>query len=144
MEYVAIASVLIAGTYTAVQQRRAGQFQEIQYKEQAQAEEDAARDREVNRRQRLVEALASQNAEGGALGALPGFGSRAAQTLEDVRRANLDSLTDRAITGRRALVLRQSGRFARSAANAQSYGTILSTVSDAASMYSGGASGAGG
>lgn len=138
MEYVAVATIIASGVYQANEQKRAGQFQEIQHKEQAEEEVDAARDREVERRRRLVQALAIQNAEGGAMGAAPGFGSRGAIALSDVRRANLDSLSDRSRTNRRALRLREAGRFARKQGDAAAVGTLLETAGQVAGGTGGG------
>ena len=130
MQAAAVATLLIAGGSQAISQIRAGQQAEVEYKERAQQELDAARDREIERRRRLVSALASQNAEAGALGAMTGFGSRAAIALSDARRASLDSLTDRASTNRRALMLRSAGAEARR----QSYLGAATTLFETASQ----------
>lgn len=108
-DYAVYAGLGALAGYQFEQTTRAAKFQEIQLKEQAQQERDAARDREVERRRRLVQALASQNAEAGAVGAAPGVGSRAAIALADARRANFESLADRASTNRRALLLERAG-----------------------------------
>lgn len=63
-----LGATALAGGAAAVSAKRAGALQEIEHKRQAQEEETAARDREIERRRRLVQALASQNAEAGALG----------------------------------------------------------------------------
>lgn len=128
MEWVAVGSLLAAGAGGAIAQRRAGQYQDIQYRQQAQQEQDASRDREIDRRRRLVSALASQNAEAGALGAAPGVGSRAAIALTDARRAGYESLADRASTNRRSLLLRSAGREARKQGNLGAFATAAETT----------------
>lgn len=130
MEWVAVGSLLAAGAAGAVAQKREGQYQDIQYREQAQAETDAARDREIDRRRRLVAALSSQSAEAGAVGAAPGVGSRAAIALSDARRAGYESLADRSSTNRRALLLRSAGKHARRQGNLQAGATLLGTTAD--------------
>src|SRR5690606_7540023 len=108
MQFVPFILVAAAGGASALAQYRTGQLQDIQHRQQEQAEQDAARDREIERRRQLLAALASQSAEAGALGVASGVGSRAAITLTDVKRAQMDSLSDRAMTSRRALMLRQA------------------------------------
>lgn len=122
----------VAAAFTYKAQRDAGAMARIQYKEQAQQEQDAARSREIDRRRRLVEALASQNAEAGAIGAATGVGSRRAIAMADARLASLDSLTDRASTNRRAIMLRKAGDEAYRQARLQGYATLLDTAGDAA------------
>lgn len=130
MEWALIGS-LIAGTAAAAQtQRNSGKMADIQYREQAQQETDAARDREIDRRRRLVSALASQNAEAGALGVTPGVGSRAALVLSDAKRARYENLADRAGTGRRALVLRSAGRNARKQGDLAAASSLLGGSAD--------------
>lgn len=129
LPYIYLAAT-VAGTAVSVKASQdAGKATQIAHKEQAKQEEMAARDREIERRRRLVQALASQNAEAGAAGLDPTVGSRRAITLEDQRRAGLDTLTDRAMTSRRALNLRAAGKNARRQANLESAATILNTAS---------------
>lgn len=125
MEWAIVGS-LIAGTVASAQQsRNAGKLADIQYREQAQQETDAARDREIERRRRLVSALASQNAEAGALGVAPGVGSRSALAMSDVKRARYENIADRASTGRRSLMLRSAGRHARKQGDLGAASTLL-------------------
>lgn len=132
-----LGATAVAGGMAAVSARRAGKLQDIQYKRQAEDEETAARDREIERRRRLVQALASQNAEAGALGLDPTTGSRRAITLEDVRRARMDDLTDRAMTSRRGVSLRLAGSEARKQGNIQAGATLLDTVGNVANGWPG-------
>lgn len=137
MEAAIFGSIIASGALAASSQRQAGKFQEIEYKERAQAETDAGRDREIDRRRRLVAALASQNAEAGALGAAPGVGSRAAVARADAKRAAYEIGADRASTGRRALLLRSAGREARRQGNYAAVGTLLDTAVGAMETFPG-------
>lgn len=137
MQVVIPALIAGAGVAAASSQVAAGKMRNIEYKEQAQQEQDAARDREIDRRRRLVSALASQNAEAGALGATTGVGSGAAIALTDARRANYESLADRATTNRRSLMLRTAGKFARRQGNAAAVATLLDTGTDVANAWPG-------
>lgn len=57
-----------AGTAGAVMSIRAGNAQASQAKMQARSEADSAKQQEINRRQQLLRALATQNAAAGAAG----------------------------------------------------------------------------
>lgn len=128
MEFAALA-LFAAGTGAQIKaQQNAGKAAQIEYKQRAQQEVDAGRDREIDRRRRLMSALSSQNAEAGALG-IDTSGSRTALALTDARMASRDSLTDRAMTNRRATMLISAGREARNQANLQSGATLLDSVS---------------
>lgn len=128
LPFIYLGVTAAAGAASAIQARNAGKLQQIEYQRQAKEEEVSARDREIERRRRLVQALASQNAEAGALGIDPTTGSRRAITLEDVRLARMDDLTDRAMTSRRSVSLRSAGRSARRQGNLQAGATLLDTV----------------
>lgn len=129
MEWAIVGS-LIAGTVASAKaSSNAGKMASIQYREQADQETDAARDREIDRRRRLVTALASQNAEAGALGIAP-VGSTSAIALSDVRRARYETLADKAGTGRRSLMLRSSAKHARSQGALTAGATLLGGAGD--------------
>lgn len=124
MQFAALA-LFAAGTGVQIRgQQIAGKAIQIERKQQIQQETDAARDRDIERRRRLVTALASQNAEAGALG-VANSGSRSALAITDASNAARDSLTDRAMTGRRALLLKAQGKEARNQANIQSAATLM-------------------
>jgi len=135
---VYLGATILAGGVAARSAHNAGKATEIQYKEQAKQEEVSARDREIERRRRLVQALSSQNAEAGAAGIDPTTGSRRAMTLEDARLAQMDSLTDRAMTNRRAINLRSAGRNARRQGDLQAAGSLLNTGASVADGWPGG------
>lgn len=120
-------AAVAGGGLAARQASNAGKAQEIQFKEQAKQEEVGAKDREIERRRSLIEAISTQNAEAGAVGDSINVGSRRAIALEDIRRSRLDNLTDRAVTGRNTLNLRSQGRFAKRQGNLEAAGTLLST-----------------
>lgn len=132
-----LGATLAAGGASYVSQRRAGAMQKLAYQEQAKDEEFAARDREIERRRRLVQAIASQNAEAGAIGIDPTTGSRRAILLEDTRRARLDDLSDRAMNTRRGASLRSAGREARTQSNIQAGATLFDTASSAVNAWPG-------
>ena len=127
----------VVGGLQARQQYVAGKQAQIEYKEAAQRELDSARDREIERRRRLVSALASQAAEGGAIGAVPGIGSRAAITLRQAKEASYDTLADRATSGRRALMLRQAGNQAKKQGLLGAGATLLQTGVSVADQWPG-------
>lgn len=127
MKWAGFGGTIATGLLGAASTYRSGGFQQIEYNERAQAELDASRDREIDRRRRLVAALASQNAEAGAIGAAPGVGSRAAQARADARRAAYETGADRATTGRRALLLRKAGSEAKRQAGYLTAATLLDT-----------------
>jgi hypothetical protein len=136
LPFIYLGATVLSGAAAVYSQKRAGALQAIAYKEQAKDEEFSARDREIERRQRLVRALASQNAEAGALG-IDNTGSRRAMVLDDVKRARFDDLTDRAMTTRRAASLKSAGREARKQSNIQAGMTLLDTAGSAANAWPG-------
>lgn len=90
---------------------RAGQAQKVQYDMQAEAERVQARDREIQRKQRLIAALASQNAARGAQG-IRLQGSPAAMMKSDISEARFGSLIDRGNTSMKVRQYQQSGKHA--------------------------------
>jgi len=125
MQFAALAT----GVLSAEATKRAGDFRRDQYESQAKDELDSARDREIERRRRLISALASQNAEAGALGATPGIGSVAAIAKADARRASYESLADRVGTSRRTLLLKSAAKQATKQAKLGIFGTAADTAS---------------
>lgn len=132
LPFIYLGATVLSGALAYRQQRTAGKIAEFQYRDQAEQEETAARDREIERRRRLVQALASQNAEAGALGIDGATGSRRAIVLDDVRRSRMDSLSDRAMTNRRAVNLRSAGGNYRRQSNIGAATNLLDTVSSVA------------
>lgn len=120
-------TLLALGTGAQViSSRNAAKAQEIQYKEQAKDEQVGARDREIERKRRLVSALSAQAAEAGAAGVDPTVGTRRALALDDVKEAGYDSQIDQARTNRRSLLLKSAAKDARRQGDLQGAGAILS------------------
>jgi len=92
---------------------RAGQQQEVNYQMQADQERFAARDREVQRRRRIVAALASQNACRGATGVRAFEGSPAAMMKNDQALFEYDQSMASSNTSMRQQTLLTSGKHAR-------------------------------
>lgn len=130
MQYVGTALTVAAGATAVAAYKSSGDYDKIAYEERAKSEADAARDREIDRRRRLVSALSSQNAEAGAVGAAPGIGSRKAIALSDARRASYESLADKANTGRRSLMLRAAGKQAKRQGTTNALVTAMGTAED--------------
>ena len=102
----------LATVGSAIGQARAGEMQEIQYKQQVEQEKIAARDRELQRKNRLLASLATQSAVRGAQGVAM-EGSPAAMMRSDIGRFEYDQLTDIAGTKMRTTSALQSGRYAK-------------------------------
>lgn len=102
----------LAQAGSALGQVRAGQMQEIQYKQQVEQEKIAARDRELQRKNRLLASLATQSAVRGAQGVAM-EGSPASMMRSDIGRFEMDQLTDIAGTKMRTTAALQSGKYAR-------------------------------
>ena len=92
---------------------RAGQAQQVNYQMQARQEEFAAKDREVQRRKRLVASLASQNAVRGASGVRAFEGSPAAMMQSDIDAAAYDNTMADANLGMKKQSLLTSGKYAQ-------------------------------
>ena len=114
-----VATSTALGVNAAIQQRRAGKISEKQSELNAAAEGDAARQREVERKQNLLRAISSQEAEAGARGIAFGEGSPARIAELDIDKANTDLAVDRASSLQRQRSLRSQGRAARISGNAQ-------------------------
>lgn len=106
-----VLSILGTG-FSMISSVRAGQAQQVQYEMQADAERVASRDREIQRKQRLVSALASQNAARAAQGIRSFEGSAAAMMRSDIGEAEYGSLIGRANTDMKVAQYQQSGQAA--------------------------------
>jgi hypothetical protein len=131
---VVVGATVGSGLLKAGAERRAGQEQSIELKMQARQEEDAARDRELNRRRALVRALSTQIASFGASGVDPGTGSPAAIARRDAFLADEETAIDRAQTARQSTTLRRQARSARRIGTLRATSTLLSTGAQAASL----------
>lgn len=109
---------------SARQSRAAGRVADAEAQIAANAEGDAARQREIERKRLLLRAISTQVAEAGAQGiAMDGSAARMAQL--DIDDANTDLMIDNANTRSRQAGLRAQGRAARLQGSAQAGATLL-------------------
>jgi hypothetical protein len=124
--YVAAA----VGAYSQVQQGRAQAFQ---YKAEAQQAKMQARDTEIERRQRLLRALAERQAETAAGGATlegtPGVLINASE-----QQSNLDALALEGMTSNRIASLSAAARNARTVANTSAAADFVMALTGSGGM----------
>ncbi len=104
----------------------AGNAQKVNYKMQARNTEFAAKDREVQRRQRLVASLASQNAYRGATGVSAYEGSPAAMMKNDFASFDFDQSMAAANLGMQQSSLLTSGKYAQQSGYLSAGSSLLS------------------
>ena len=131
-----ITATVVMGVSTGVQvygQVQAGKAQEDALKEQARQEKIAAEGRELERQQQLSQALAA-NTVGLAAGNIGMEGTPASIALESAQNIGMSEgmigMSDRLAQAQ----LKRQGKNARSAANLQAAGTLLSGVSQASAL----------
>jgi len=110
-----------AAAYGNYQQGKATQYE---YQRQAEQEKLAARDREIERRNRLLRAL-SQRTVAAAAGGSSLEGSPAALINRDVREFNLESLSSEASSASTQAGLRAAGTNARRIGTIKAVGNLL-------------------
>lgn len=120
-----------SGVISAQQSRAAGRMQQAQAEINANAEGDAARERETQRKKLLLRAISSQVAEAGASGIRFSEGSPEQIARLDIDESRRDIEFDRANTLQRQRGLRSQGRAARIAGNARAASTLLDTAAKA-------------
>ena len=98
---------------SAVQSVNAGKAQEAAYKRDAERESFAAKDKEIQRKKRLVAALATQNAVRGAQGVAAFEGSSLNMMLQDVENFEYDQDMGAANLAMTRQSLLESGKAAR-------------------------------
>lgn len=103
---------------------RAGQAQEVQYQMQAQQEADAAKDRELQRKQQLIAAIASQRATRGAQG-ITMAGSPAGMIQSDIDSYSYGSTLDAANTSMAQQQYLTSGKYAAKSGYTSAANTLL-------------------
>ena len=104
--------------------------QKADYKEQAEAEQFNAKNREIDRKRNLLKALAWQNVKGGSSGTFGGKGSsQDAMMREDISLKGFDTTLDRGRTSQRVSGLNQRGDSAMT-------GSLISAASEGYSSYS--------
>lgn len=126
---------LYAGVESARMTRQAGKIAEAQSRIDANAEGDAARNREIERKKMLLRAISSQQAQAGAAGVSFSEGSPRAIAQLDIDEAADDLLIDRTNTRARQRALITGGRNARISANAQANISLLDTAAQTARMF---------
>jgi hypothetical protein len=112
-------------------QVKSGIEQKKMYAMQARQEQFAAREREIQRRRNLVEALASQNAAAAARGITPG-GSVRTLMQADIGQFSRDQRVDQLGTAGKVSQIKQAGRNAMTS-------SLLSAASTVGGHYYGGA-----
>lgn len=115
------------------QTRAAGSVAQGQAEVAAKAEEAAGVSRESDRKARLAEALASQNATAGAGGIAAFEGSPLSVMKEDVRRESVATERDVFQTKLRAMTIRAGGKIAKQQARLSAGIGLISAVEDAGS-----------
>jgi hypothetical protein len=140
----AVASAGI-GAYSAYQQGEAAEAaakgQQDQLNRQAEQEEVAAKEREIDRRKRLLSAMASQNAASAASGIRAYEGSALNMLKTDVNSYEYDSIMDKGSTSSTINALKSQGQWAMYGGNVAKRtslfkvgGKVLSGVSSVASL----------
>ena len=130
---IMIAATVGSGVLSAKAQRDAGIAAKNEAHNQAVREGDAARGREIERRRRLLQALASQSATAGAQGASPDW----SVATSDISYAQNDILTDQSNTIAEQNALRARGRNARRAGNIGAITSLLDTAGSVAGTFGG-------
>ena len=104
---------MLMAVMSAVQSVNAGKAQEAAYKRDAERESFAAKDKEIQRKKRLVAALATQNAVRGAQGVAAFEGSSLNMMLQDVETFEYDQDMGAANLAMTRQSLLESGKAAR-------------------------------
>ena len=110
----------------------AGNAEAAVYKQQAQQEEFAAKDREIQRRRRLISSLASQNAYRGATGVRAYEGSPAAMMKSDREEFDYDQLMGDANLSMKTSSLLTSGKYAKQTGYSSAGSSLLNYASNRA------------
>lgn len=140
MQFAMIGLMAASGIFAAVQQRNAGIIQSNALKAQARVEGDAAKQREIERRQVLMRTLAAQNARAGAMGVETG-GSIGGIIRKDIKDNQQDLLVNSANYAAKRQALITGAANAEYTGNMQAVGSLLDTAAQGAKMYGGGMGG---
>jgi hypothetical protein len=131
----AIAVTATAGAVSARGQYVAGKTQEIELKRQAEEERMAAQSRELQRREELNRALAS-NVVGQAMSGISGEGTPASIALASAERASLSEATIGLSEKLKQAQLRRQASSAKQAGYLAATSTLLKTGAQAAQLAS--------
>jgi len=132
----AIALTATAGAVSARGQYVAGKTQEIELKRQAEEERMAAQSRELQRREELNRALAS-NVVGQAMSGISGEGTPASIALASAERASLSEGTIGLSEKLKQAQLRRQAKSAKQTGYLAATSTLLKTGAQSASLASG-------
>jgi len=116
---------LAASAKSAQASRDAGVAKEQAYKRDAEREEFAAKDREIQRKQRLLAAMATQNAVRGAQGVRAFEGSSKHMMEQDIEVFEYDQSMGAANLAMKKQSLLESGKAARKYGYASASATML-------------------
>jgi len=130
-----VGATVVGGAIQAKAAYDSGKFQESMYKEQAKAEKDALKQREIERKRRLINALSLQTVHSAKGNIDPGSGSRLAITKSDVQQAQLDSFADQYRTSRSRNLLIAQGGAARRAGTYGAIGSLADTTATVTKLY---------
>ena len=133
-----ITAVALMATGTAVSARGqyvAGKTQEIELNRQAEEERLAAQSRELQRREELNRALAS-NVVGQAMSGISGEGTPASIALASAKKASLSESTIGLSEKLKQAQLRRQGKSAKRAGYLAATSTLLKSVTGLASLAS--------
>lgn len=136
LPYIMAATAVAGGAMAAKSQHDAGVVQQQTTQLQARSEADAAKGREIQRRQDLMRALASQNASAGASG-VETSGSIGGIMRTDIKQNQQDLLYDAAGVSARRNALIASGNNARISGDAGAATSLLDTASRTSSTLYG-------
>ena len=134
MAAAAIPLMIGSSLLSANQQRVAGDIAKGESKVQARQTELAATAREVDRKDRLASALASQNASAGARGIAAFEGSPLTILQADIEREEQATQRDIFSTELEAFTQRSRGSIAQKQARAQAFTGLLKSGSQFASL----------
>ena len=132
----AIAITATAGAVSARTSYVAGKTQEIELKRAAEEERLGAQSRELQRREELNRALAS-NVVGQSMSGISGEGTPASIALASAKKASLSESTIGLSEKLKQAQLRRQGRSARQAGYLASTSTLLKGVTQLATLASG-------
>ena len=130
MSWVITAIALTGTAVSAYGQVQAGKAQEEQMKQQAEQEKLAAESRELQRREELNRALAS-NIAAQSMSGIAGEGTPASLALESAKKAGLSEATIDLSEKLRQSALIRAGKTAKQSAYIGAAGTLLSGTATA-------------
>jgi hypothetical protein len=137
MQFALMALVAAGGVTAAIQQRNAGIIASNQYTAQVRTEGNAAKQREIERRQALMRTLATTNARAGAMG-VETSGSIGGIIRKDIKENQQDLLVNAANYSARRRDLLTAASNARQQGNLAAVGSLLDTAAQMGQMAVGG------